>query len=248
MCALPPELRQNDMPGPPFGDAFVLACGVLMTLASALVLLVDPWFALLGLLMFGGSTIILESTRRARLAERTRARLSPFVSGLRRGNADGFRWLLTVLAKLDGRHPGARRRALVALKTIAENERLLDGLIFHSRHGHVDLAVFSRRLSAPGASSLVAALASLHPDGHIREAAVRAMARRLRPAHLPFLLERAVDWFPQVRTLAQTALRFELARRPALLPQARSAYARIARRAHAAQIAQVISDAQSGRP
>lgn len=176
------------------------------------------------------------------VVEQARARIGPFLRRLRRDNVDGYAWLLRVLANMDGCTPRARRRSRVALDVIAANERLVDGLFVHCRRRQISVAVFADRLGRFGAGVLVPVLASLHPDGRIREAAVTAMARRLRPAHLPFLVERAVDWVPEVRTAAHDVLRTQLGRRPELLPQAKSAYARIARRKHAPALAQLIDD------
>lgn len=52
-------------------------------------------------------------------------------------------------------------------------------------------------------------LASMAPDGHVREAAIRELARR-HEHEIPFLVLRANDWVPQVRTRALTALRERL--------------------------------------
>lgn len=50
-------------------------------------------------------------------------------------------------------------------------------------------------------------LMSMHPNGHVREAAVRVLARSADPNALPFLLLRSADWVGQVREPAQQAVR-----------------------------------------
>lgn len=142
---------------------------------------------------------------------------------LKRGNVEGYAWLLRVLADMDGRTPRARRRTRVALELIAANERLMDGLFVHCRRNEVSVAVFADRLGRFGTGKHAPVLASLHPDGQVREAAVKAMALRLRPAYVPFLVERAVDWVPEVRTAAHDVLRAQLGQRPELVSPARSA-------------------------
>ncbi|MBL4685882.1 MAG: hypothetical protein JKY37_14905 [Nannocystaceae bacterium] len=47
---------------------------------------------------------------------------------------------------------------------------------------------------------------SCHPSGHMRQAALRELARGPLAASLPFLLVRANDWVPQVRAVAATRL------------------------------------------
>lgn len=201
---------------------------------------------------FGASLVLAEATRRQRLDDRTRARVAPFLRRLRRGDIDGYGWLLRVLADMDGRTPRGRRRSRVALDAIAADERLMDGLLVHCRRRRLGVEVFVERLRRRSAGGLTPPLASLHPDGHVREAAVTAMGRRVRPAHLPFLVERAVDWVPEVRAAAHQALRTGLGQRPGLLPPARPVSARIARRAHAPALARLLDGASrtsiAGRP
>lgn len=68
--------------------------------------MVEPSFwAIVGGLLFGFPTALAEAQRRARLDDKARARMGPFLRRLRRGNVDGYAWLLRVLAKMDGRTP-----------------------------------------------------------------------------------------------------------------------------------------------
>ncbi|MDG6105600.1 hypothetical protein Daura_13365 [Dactylosporangium aurantiacum] len=235
MRGLPPQYRPT---GPDLKEMFAnwgnLCCAWLMTAAAAFVVVIEPGLrSVLAFLFFGSGLVLAEGTRRARLDDRTRARVEPFRRRLRRGDVDGYGWLLRVLADLDGRTPRARRRSRVALDAIAAEQRLMDGLIVHCRRRQVSVAVFAGRLGRWGAGALTPALASLHPDGRVREAAVTAMGRRTRAGHLPFLVERAVDWVPQVRAAAHGVLRTLLERRPQLLAPAGPAAARVARRRHA---------------
>jgi hypothetical protein len=57
-----------------------------------------------------------------------------------------------------------------------------------------------------GRPLVAAALLSMHPDGHVREAAVRVLAAVVDPAAVPFLLVRAGDWVEPVRRRAQAAI------------------------------------------
>ncbi|MEU7876554.1 hypothetical protein [Dactylosporangium sp. NPDC049140] len=247
MRGLPHQYQPK--PKPYFKDAFGnyvhLFCAGLMTAAAALVTVVEPGFwSIFGLVFFGFSLVLAEATRRGRLDDKTRARLEPFLLRLRRGDVDGYGWLLRVLADMDGRTPRARRRSRIALDAITADERLMDGLIVHCRRRQISVGPFVKRLGRWGAGGLAPMLASLHTDGRARETAVTAMGRRVRPAHLPLLVERAVDWVPEVRAAAHEVLRTQLGQRPELLPPARLAYARIARRKHAPALAQLIDGVQ----
>jgi hypothetical protein len=62
------------------------------------------------------------------------------------------------------------------------------------------------RLIDGTAGPLSTALASMHPDGHVREAAVAAMARGARPEFVPFLVLRSTDWVGAVAGRARGAL------------------------------------------
>ncbi|GAA3209976.1 hypothetical protein ACFO1B_56500 [Dactylosporangium siamense] len=243
MRGLPSQYR----PKPYRKDAFVhvhWCCAALMTAASALITVVEPAFwSVFGLVFFGLSLALAEATRRQRLDDKVRNRLDPFLGRLRRGDVDGYGWLLRVLATMDGRTPRARRRSRVALAAITADERLLDGLLVHCRRHQLSVAVFAERLGRRGTAGLTPVLASLHPDGHARQAAVTAIGPRLHPAHLPFLVERAVDWVPEVRAAAHQVLRTGLGRRPDLELPAGRAYARVARRKHAPALSQLIDGA-----
>ncbi|WP_155386011.1 hypothetical protein [Catellatospora paridis] len=212
-----------------------------MTAASTLILVVEPSvMAILVWLFFGFGLVGTEAGRRALVDEKARARIGPFLRQLRRGNVDGYVWLLRTLADVEGLPRWSRRRGRITLDAIAADEQLMNGLLVHCRRRQISVAAFADRLGRWGAGVLVPPLASLHPDGRVREAAVVAMARRLRTAHVPFLIERAVDWVPEVRTAAHAVLKAELGQHPGLLPHARVAYARVSRRKHAPAVARLL--------
>jgi hypothetical protein len=238
--SLPREYRpKRSYRGVPTLYLFLINCG-LLTAASAAVIVREPIWAVPGVLLFGSAFGVAEANRREHLDARTRERLAPFLGRLRCGRRDGYDWLLQVLAGMDGRTPRARRRSRVALAAIAADRQLMNGLFIHTRHRHLSVAVFAARLGRAGSGALVPALASLHSDGRIRQAAVIEMGDRLSPASLPFLFERTVDWAPEVRAAARDTLRTQLRHQPDLLPTARAAYARIARRKHAAEVGQLL--------
>lgn len=56
------------------------------------------------------------------------------------------------------------------------------------------------RLSAT--PELSAAILTMHPSGHVREAAIRTLSRLNSSSTIPALVLRATDWVPQVRSLA----------------------------------------------
>lgn len=92
---------------------------------------------------------------------------------------------------------------------------------------------FDRTPAAPGPA--VRALASLHPDGRLRERAVQAMAEPEAFADhaagfTPFLVLRAADWAEPVREAARAALVDYLERRPDLLFRAAPPALRLADR------------------
>jgi len=70
-----------------------------------------------------------------------------------------------------------------------------------------DVADLALRSSRP---VVAAGLLSMHPDGYVREAAVRILAETPEPAALPFLLVRAADWVAPVRDQARAAVRARL--------------------------------------
>jgi hypothetical protein len=72
----------------------------------------------------------------------------------------------------------------------------------------LDVAVRRRRQAPPEArlgQPLALVLASLHPSGYVREAAVAALADLESPLVPPVLALRSVDWVPQVRDRARAS-------------------------------------------
>ncbi|MEV4133727.1 hypothetical protein AB0J72_16340 [Dactylosporangium sp. NPDC049742] len=126
--------------------------------------------------------------------------------GARHRVLDGYRQLLAAL----------RRRSPIALAQLSSRPALIDGLFFHARRGDLrrELQPFADRLRKRS-NPVTRALASLHPDGHVREAAVSAMVERPRPEYVPFLAERAVEWVEPVRRRALAGLHKMLTEQPA---------------------------------
>ena len=58
-----------------------------------------------------------------------------------------------------------------------------------------------------GDPTAAAGLLSMHPSGHVRQAAVELLGREPSPTALRFLLIRASDWVPQVRLAASGAVK-----------------------------------------
>jgi hypothetical protein len=141
-----------------------------------------------------------------------------------------------VLRRRRGKHAAA------ALADLVSRPALLDGLMFHARRGQLraELQPFADRADRRS-DPLATALASLHADGFVREAAVAAMATRSRWEFVPFLLERAVEWVEPVRARALAALAEMLAEPsdPHRLPVARG-YRRVAARRHAPALAALL--------
>lgn len=120
------------------------------------------------------------------------------------------------------RHHGARRGALV-LGRIAET---LTTLVLATEAS--ELLALDRALRSelgPGDGSAIRTLQSLvatvgvasarpvlfgvaasHANGHVREAAVRALREETSGAELPFLLVRLDDWIPEIHRLAVAAV------------------------------------------
>lgn len=67
----------------------------------------------------------------------------------------------------------------------------------------------SRLARSQFATSLLG-LASFHHSGYVREAAVHELAKQRTGKELPFLLIRLNDWVPEVRTVAEGAIRVRI--------------------------------------
>lgn len=124
----------------------------------------------------------------------------------------------------------------------------LDGLARHERflgeppgpdHRWCDQARDRLERSGPPAGAAVAALASLHADGRVRERAVAVMTEPSTfadhaYAFVPFLVLRTTDWVAPIRDKARAALVLALNRWPDLLFSAAPTALRLARRGNAA--------------
>ncbi|GAA4606786.1 hypothetical protein BJY16_006004 [Actinoplanes octamycinicus] len=212
----------------------------LMTVASLVAFLGDPRTAACGLLFFGsGCAFMVSVWRREAITEAT-AGTTGLVLHLARHDLPGYRRMVAALTPLRG------SRAAAALATLAACDRALDGLFLHARRRELDgLPSAGGTPPAPGGTPLGWALASLHPDGHVRAAAVAAMCRRPRVEFAPFLVERAVDHVGAVRAAALAGLRTMLADEAAWRPVAGS-YRRVAGRRHAAALAGLLGAAGGG--
>ncbi|WP_344511736.1 hypothetical protein [Dactylosporangium maewongense] len=156
-----------------------------------------------------------------------------------RHDLDGYRQLLAAL----------RRRSPIALAQLSSRPALIDGLFFHARRGDLrrELQPFADRLrKCP--NPVTRALASLHPDGHVCEAAVSAMVERPRPEYVPFLAERAVEWVEPVRRRALAGLHRMLTEQPARYrPLVARELSRFAARRHGPALAALLDQVSASR-
>ena len=151
---------------------------------------------------------------------------------LARHDLEGYRHLLTAL----------RRRAPIALAQLSDRPAVIDGLIFHAQRGDLrrELQPFADRIRQR-ANAVTRSLASLHADGHVREAAVSRMVKRPRPEYVPFLTERAVEWVEPVRLRALAGLRKMCIEQPnRYRPLVARELPRLAARRHAAALTQLL--------
>lgn len=107
-----------------------------------------------------------------------------------------------------GREANRTAAALLSVVPMADLAALERRLRHHLRYDYPPQA--TRRdlihgLSTPGAFAYLA-LASFHPDGYVREAAVRRLDRHDSGREIPYLLLRLSDWVEPVRRLAAESL------------------------------------------
>ena len=206
---------------------------------------------LLAAVFLASSTVVVLAVKSVcgRITARRRDREHQFWllrQRLARHNPDGYRELLALL-----RYPTGRR-ATGALIQISDRPALIDGLIFHARRGDlgVELQPFAdrvRRIARPHPDAVAWALASLHLDGHVRQAAVAGMAARPLPVYVPFLVERAVEWVEPVRGRSLAALREMIAEQPGRYrPLLAQDFSRVAARRHAAALAALLEPGGEG--
>jgi len=209
----------------------------------------DPLFVAIYLpiactVMWGIVPVLNRANKRASEQKRRAWRL---ILRVARHDLDGYRELLSLLRRRTS------RGSAVGLNNMSTRPALIDGLIYHARRGELrsELQPFadrvSRRVARP--DPVAWALASLHADGHVREAAVARMAARPRPEYVPFLVERAVEWVAPVRGRALPALRTMLAEHAdRYRPLVARELPRIAARRHAADVMTLFEPAEvSGR-
>ncbi|MEV6305177.1 hypothetical protein AB0M02_37595 [Actinoplanes sp. NPDC051861] len=183
----------------------------------------EPLTATLCMTFFGGCCAFLIYESRRRATDETISAVGGFLRERRlaRHDIDGYQQLVEIAAPLRG------RAGVWALTELSHDPRLMDGLFFHARRREI------AGLPEPGTEPLSWALASLHPNGYVREAAVAAMGRAPRFEFVPFLVERAVERVDAVRSAALAALR--------QIPAGASAesFARVAARRHAGDLAEL---------
>jgi len=207
-------------------------CGLFALLAPAWIVR-DPLWGSADLLFFGGGFALLIHLWRQRAADAVVDEVRDIVGQVARHDLDGYRRLVDKLEPLRG------RRAAGALVVLSGCAKLLDGLFFHARRREIG------GLPDSSKEPLAWALASLHPDGRVRESAVAAMGRAPRPEFVPFLVERAVERVDAVRGAALSALREVLADESAREPIARS-FSRVTGRQRAAGIAELLGPGPGG--
>ncbi|GAA2532505.1 hypothetical protein [Pilimelia columellifera] len=114
-----------------------------------------------------------------------------------------------LLAVLRDGDAAAREAALTGLaqasprRLVAFDELLRDRWRWHAPHLARQVG---QRLLDGDADDLLVSLAAAHPDGHVRQGAVAALADKSRPAALRMLLLRSTDWARPVREDARSVL------------------------------------------
>ncbi|RKR89981.1 hypothetical protein BDK92_4345 [Micromonospora pisi] len=146
-------------------------------------------------------------------------------------NGEALDRLIVTLAAL-AESGGGRETECAALMLLGAKPRMLARLDEHVRRGWPDLPTvttavtrLATRLDEPSAGPVLAAIASMDGDGHVRERAVAAMLDMEYPELTPFLVLRTADWVKQVRDPARAGLALLLAENansylPAALPMA----------------------------
>jgi hypothetical protein len=225
MPTLPDHLRPWT-PEPTFMDRFGIAACVLMLVVSGVAATESLIIGLGGVVVLGLGLWVAVVERVNRGPDAT-AELRPFREHVSRNDVDGYRHLLAAVAPLRA------KQAHVALAALAGCPRLLDGLLFHGRRHELAMPPVP-------ANAWSAAMATLHAEGRVREAAIAWIAARPEPGHLMFLMERAVDRAAPVRERALATLAGLLAAHPQIRPSAQEWLPRIAGRRHAAAVAALI--------
>ncbi|MEV4657300.1 hypothetical protein [Micromonospora sp. NPDC049301] len=143
------------------------------------------------------------------------------------GRWEALNQLVGALLEVDAA-PEAEARS--ALAVVAADPGLVVRLDAHARrepwygpYREPTLRRVTECFSGPASGPVAMALASMHPDGRIRERAVAAMLGRPGPSTMPFLVLRTGDWVKPVRDRARAGLALLLsddpgAWLPAVLP------------------------------
>ncbi|WP_433313204.1 HEAT repeat domain-containing protein [Micromonospora chersina] len=170
------------------------------------------------------------------------------------GDHDDLQGLLAALSVVDaGGDVGAAR---ATLRLLAGQPRLLTRLDEHVRRSpwrapyrspEVDRAAAA--LTRPTVGPVAVAVAASHPDGRVRERAVRVLLSRSVPELTPFLVLRTADWARPVRDAARAGLALLLADEPAThLPAAVPATALVSVRSRGGFAVQQVTAALQAAP
>lgn len=170
------------------------------------------------------------------------------------GKPDDLRRLLTALSAVDA--GGDVDAARATLRLLAGQPRLLTRLDEHVRwnpwrppYRSSDVDRLAAALTRPTVGPVAVAVAASHPDGRIRERAVRVLLSRPVPELTPFLVLRTADWVRPVRDAARAGLALLLADEPAAyLPAAVPATALVSVRSRGGFAVQQVTAALQAAP
>ncbi|MET7970365.1 hypothetical protein [Micromonospora sp. NPDC005305] len=178
----------------------------------------------------------------------------PAVTAAVGGDDDDLRRLLAALSMVDA--GGDADAARAALRLLAGRPRLLTRLDEHVRRNpwrapyrSPEVDRLAAALTRPTVGPVAVAVAASHPDGRVRERAVRVLLSRPVPELTPFLVLRTADWARPVRDTARAGLALLLADEPAAhLPAAVAATALVSVRSRGGFAAQQVTAALQAAP
>jgi hypothetical protein len=171
---------------------------------------------LVGVAIFG--TAFLDSVRRPRprVADEFTTTFANAVRACADGGAAARTRLLDLLDDIQiGRTPSALRAKSVAFEVLTAEPDVLVALDRRARRSSSNgglptfaLKTAAELLAAGSTEPITVALAALHPDGYVREAAVATMIAdsHAYPGYVPLLVLRAMDWVDPVRAVAGAGL------------------------------------------
>ncbi|MFI6331922.1 HEAT repeat domain-containing protein [Micromonospora chersina] len=170
------------------------------------------------------------------------------------GDHDDLRRLLAALSAVDA--GGDMDAARSTLRLLARTPRLLTRLDEHVRwnpwrapYRSPEVDRLAAALTSPTVGPVAVAVAASHPDGRVRERAVRVLLSRPVPELTPFLVLRTADWARPVRDVARAGLALLLADEPAThLPAAVPATALVSVRNRGGFVLQQVTAALQSAP